>query len=281
MSILETVTSLADVSELKDNQIIGDIELRQSKVVFNGKGNILIAPPSSVESTGVILENSTISFNQSNSVTFLDSSKDKYFINLSLFNNCFCYIGENNYFNGILTMQCSEHSNIIIGDSCMFSSGIWIRTSDVHLIYDVETHQRVNYSKSVFIGDHVWIGQDAKLWKGTKIGSGSILGADSFTTGKTIPSNTAWGGNPAKQIRDGVFFVRAISVHAFTVVETKASREYPYDEGVFKFDENETIDFTDFERAITTYTQAEERAVFLHEFSKSKWKNRFYINEAP
>ena len=46
-----------------------------------------------------------------------------------------------------------------------------IRTADPHIIYDIH-RKRINPSKSVFIGDHVWCGQNVLLLKGCRVGSG-------------------------------------------------------------------------------------------------------------
>jgi Acetyltransferase (isoleucine patch superfamily) len=47
----------------------------------------------------------------------------------------------------------------------------------------------------------VWIGEDAMICKGVKIGKNSIVGARSVVT-KDIPKNTIYAGNPAIFIRD-------------------------------------------------------------------------------
>ena len=81
--------------------------------------------------------------------------------------------------------------NIIIGDNCMISFGSWIRNTDPHLVYDSSTYCRINPSKSVLIGDHVWIGQSCIILKGTVVGSGAILGAGSVVSGKKFLPITA------------------------------------------------------------------------------------------
>jgi acetyltransferase-like isoleucine patch superfamily enzyme len=50
------------------------------------------------------------------------------------------------------------------------------------------------------IGDNVWIGANAIVLPGVKIGSGSIVGAGAVVT-KDVPSNTIVGGVPARPIR--------------------------------------------------------------------------------
>jgi serine acetyltransferase len=49
--------------------------------------------------------------------------------------------------------------------------------------------------------ENVWIGEDAMICKGVKIGANSIIGARSVVT-KDIPKNTIYAGNPAVFIRD-------------------------------------------------------------------------------
>ena len=71
----------------------------------------------------------------------------------------------------------------------MFSVGIWLRISDPHLIYDSFTHTRINPTKSIYIGDHVWVGQDVLILKDSYVGSGSILAARTVLSSKIVPSN--------------------------------------------------------------------------------------------
>ena len=273
---VQIIKSMEDIHTLEDNTIIGDYSFIDSEIQFSGKNNILIAPPSDGE-TKVKLLNTTIEFVSDNSVMFLSNSPRYYSIHAWLYNDVFCSIGTNNYFNQLLNLKCSDQTNIVIGDDCMFSMGIWLRTSDVHLMYDTKKHRRINYSKSILIGDHVWAGQDSKILKGTKIGSGAIIGADTLCAGKTIPSNTAWGGNPARLLRRDVFF-HGKNTSAFTDEDTKKWRKYPKDSYIFEYKKHETIDFSDFEQHIQTMKSAQERAQFLLSFYSNPAKNRFYIN---
>ncbi|WP_440898063.1 Vat family streptogramin A O-acetyltransferase [Amphibacillus sp. Q70] len=50
------------------------------------------------------------------------------------------------------------------------------------------------------IGNDVWIGMDATIMPGVKIGDGAIIGAKSVVT-KDVEPYTIVGGNPAKQIK--------------------------------------------------------------------------------
>jgi len=172
---MNSVNSFANY-DCGENQVLVNPEKSQmlnSKINFYGKNNILFIED------GVILKNSTISFNRDNSVVYLGRNRHNYFLNCSVNNSNAVYIGQDCYINGTMNLIASEGKNIIIGDDGLFSFGIWVRTADPHLIYDVDIKQRLNYSKSVLIGDHVWLGQQSLILKGTQIGSGSVLGGDS------------------------------------------------------------------------------------------------------
>ena len=85
----------------------------------------------------------------------------------------------------------------------MLSSGISIRTSDSHPIFDMITNSRINQPRSVIIGNHVWISAEAKILKGVCIGDGAIIGLGSIVT-HNIPSNCIASGIPAKVIKQNI-----------------------------------------------------------------------------
>jgi lipopolysaccharide O-acetyltransferase len=55
-------------------------------------------------------------------------------------------------------------------------------------------------AKPVFIGDRVWIGEQACILPGVKIGEGAIVGAGSVVT-RDVPANSIVAGNPARILR--------------------------------------------------------------------------------
>ena len=184
-----------------NNQIIGyEPQLIKSKINFLGKNNRLIIEKD------VKITSSKINFIANNSIVYLSSNRG-YRLNISIYNNSVCFIDENIDMNGKKYFFISEGKHLIIGKGCLLAQNLWIRNADPHLIYDSISHERINLTKSIFIGDSVWIGQDVFLLKGTKIGSGSIVGARSVVSNKKIPSNTIWAGNPVKEIRKNVFFI--------------------------------------------------------------------------
>ncbi len=56
------------------------------------------------------------------------------------------------------------------------------------------------YKGDTIIGNDVWIGQNATIMPGVKIGDGAIIGANS-TVASNVDNFTIVAGNPAKPIR--------------------------------------------------------------------------------
>lgn len=52
-----------------------------------------------------------------------------------------------------------------------------------------------------YMGDDVWIGHAATIMRGSKLGDGCIIAANSVVT-RDIPAFEVWGGIPAKKIKD-------------------------------------------------------------------------------
>ena len=66
-----------------------------------------------------------------------------------------------------------EGTKVNIGSDCIFADRVHIRTTDQHAIYD-ENRKRINPAKDVYIGNHVWLGKEAIIMKGVRIGNGAI-----------------------------------------------------------------------------------------------------------
>lgn len=272
---MQEISCADDIKDIKDNKIVFNCnksELLSTKIRFDGKNNILFIED------GVKLKNSVINFCGDNSLIYISKSRSYCYLNVSLYNFSTVYIGKNSYFNGSLNLALSEYQNVILGDECLFSFGIWIRTADPHLIYDCESMKRINPSKGVFIGDHVWIGQNAIILKGTMIGSGSIIGAASVCSGKKLMSNCSYGGNPIRLIRKGVFFDRTC-VHSWTKDITKKNFQYKSDKWIYN-SSVKTMDFSIIDAELKKTESADERLDYLkNAIVNTDDKNRFFIGD--
>lgn len=115
------------------------------------------------------------------------------------------YIGDGSTFHD--THIDASFGDIKIGNDCMFSLSVYVRNTDSHHIFNKRDGRRINYTKNIQIGDHVWVGQNAILLGGVQIDSGSIVGAGAVTSGH-FPENAVIAGNPARVIRENVVWSR-------------------------------------------------------------------------
>jgi acetyltransferase-like isoleucine patch superfamily enzyme len=104
----------------------------------------------------------------------------------------------------------ADGQHIIIGDGCMLSSNVMIRTDDGHGIFDARTKVRLNVAKPVVLEPLVWIGNGARVNKGVRVGTGSVLGGASIAT-KDLAPHCAYAGIPAQKVREGIVWSRTAS----------------------------------------------------------------------
>lgn len=100
-----------------------------------------------------------------------------------------------------------------IGCFCSFASGVKIGRMN-HPTNYVSTHPFLYYSnrgfikedktipqkERVIIEDDVWIGNNAMILPGVKIGRGAVIGAGAVVT-RDVPSYAVYGGVPARHIK--------------------------------------------------------------------------------
>ena len=91
---------------------------------------------------------------------------------------------------------------ITIGDRVLIGSNCLIIDTDFHPLNKATRQEQPLQAKiqPVSISDDVFIGTQAIILKGTKIGTGSIIGAGSVVSGE-IPAGVVAAGNPAVIVR--------------------------------------------------------------------------------
>ncbi len=105
---------------------------------------------------------------------------------------------------------------LIIGKFCMIASGVsFIMNGANHLLDAISTYPFAVFGNewanamegksypnkgNTIIGNDVWIGNDATIMPGIKIGDGAIIAANATVTKEISPYAVA-GGNPAREIR--------------------------------------------------------------------------------
>ena len=114
------------------------------------------------------------------------------------------FIGNNVFILDDTRMIVVDGSSLSLGNGCMLSDRIDIRTTDNHSIIDRTTGERINFEEDITIGDNVWIGTGVNVLKGTYLPTGTIIGARSVVTRRFEKENCIIVGNPAKQIKENV-----------------------------------------------------------------------------
>lgn len=268
---LESVRSLNDINNLRENKIVGNPEIVNSVIIFKGNNNILFCEKN------VKLSGANIYFEANNSIIYLSSTNNHYSFDVLIYNNCTLFIGQDNNIGSSINFNIMENQNVIIGDDGIIGGGVSIRTSDSFPIYNGKTKKRINFANSVFIGDHVLISHLGYVSKGVKIGSGSIIDNDSFVPpDMVVPSNSFCTGNPIKVEKENVFFTKEY-VGFNKIEDSFASKDYKSNVFIYEFIINETLDLNKIDEILKDL-DVEQRLEFIVKlFVKNKRKNRFFI----
>lgn len=116
-------------------------------------------------------------------------------------------IGRHALIIGPNELAAIEGTKITVGDDAMISSEVHFRTGDSHSVLDLE-RRRINASRDITLGDHVWIGTRATVLKGTVIPDDCIVGACALMSGKFEEPHCVITGVPAKITKRGVTWCR-------------------------------------------------------------------------
>ncbi len=110
-------------------------------------------------------------------------------------------IGKNTYIGEYNNIRAGG-GRIVIGDKCLISQHITITAANhtIHQGMYIVDQPWSTVNNYVIIGNDVWIGANALVLPGVKIGNGAVIGGGSVVT-KDIPANAVAVGNPAKVIK--------------------------------------------------------------------------------
>lgn len=269
---MESVSNVNQIENLEQNTFVGKPEFVNSSVTFRGKGNLFFCE------RDVKLVNSSIQFEGSNSLVYLSSTPDsQYPLNLQVFQDSVIYFGRESHITAPVNVNVQEHQNLIIGNDCNLGSGTNIRTAFAYPIYSSKTKQRVNYSGSVLIGDHVWLGHLAYISSGALLGSGSIVDNNAYVPSNCkIPSNSFLSGNPVKIIQDEVFFTKDY-LGGFNESSSEKVNNYASDVFIYEVVPEESLYFPKIDEILKSLNVNDSLEFIQKLFVHNNRKNRFAI----
>lgn len=202
MTRVRTVTEYADE---RGNRIEyeGHYEGPNFQVKFTGASNTLVIHPAAR------LDRLFLDFDCDNGRVEIGATRGVPPIraNIRVGQDSTVMIGDNVSMTSVCAMSATEGTTIRIGNDVMFASENEVRADDGHPIFDVRTEKRVNTSKSITIGSHVWIGRRATILGGTKIGDGSVIAYGAILK-RRIPNNCIAAGVPAKVVKRDIAWER-------------------------------------------------------------------------
>lgn len=105
------------------------------------------------------------------------------------------HLGENVFINACCQFQ--DQGGVWIGDGCLIGHNVVFAT----LNHDLKPDKRqICLPKSIELGKNVWIGSNATILSGVKIGDNAVVAAGAVVN-KDVKANSIVGGVPAKFIK--------------------------------------------------------------------------------
>ena len=183
----------------KNNKIVNCGGLRVgSRIQMCGNRNRVVLEK------GSMLLNSLVKIQGDNNIVILKAHS--YVSGAELWvedNQCELRIGERTFVGHHSHLACTENgSKLTIGNDSMLSSYVQVRTGDSHSIVDMDGN-RINKAQSIFIGDHCWLGEGAKVLKGVTLEGDDVVSTGAIVT-KSFVKNVLLAGVPAKVLKERI-----------------------------------------------------------------------------
>lgn len=164
-----------------------------------GKNNkIFIEKGAIIKNTAICIEGCNNEIIIHNNVRFIESGRIRIWDSGNRLE-----IGENTEVVSCFFSIADNNTEIKLGKGCLLSANVIIRTSDGHSICNMNG-ERINYGKSVYLKDRVWIGYGTTILKGSQIGADSVVGSNSLVAGINTPNNCVIAGIPAKVVKSDI-----------------------------------------------------------------------------
>lgn len=105
------------------------------------------------------------------------------------------HVGDNVFINACCQFQ--DQGGVWLGDGCLIGHNVVFATLNHDLIPE---RRQICIPGSIIVGKNVWIGSNATVLAGVRIGDNSVVAAGAVVT-KDVEANTIVGGVPARFIK--------------------------------------------------------------------------------
>jgi len=113
------------------------------------------------------------------------------------------YVGKNSHINHLCCVWAGEKAKVILGDNVLMGPGVGIFAVNHGTVKGQPMMLQERTEATITIGDDVWIGADAFIGPGVRVGSLTVVGARSSAY-KDLSAGQVYVGNPAKAIKERV-----------------------------------------------------------------------------
>ncbi len=189
---------------IRENRIIGYIPEASAEdagdifVTFHGKGNIFYIE----DDENCKIKRITVTFMGDNGIVYLSKNRHTYTFDAVIEEGGACWFGRDVFMNknkiGRLNIHVQAGHAVMVGHDCLFSL-------DVHL----NTGENNNSpAGDILLGNHVWIGQDVRIFGSSTVEGNAIIGANASFGGQRLTSNAVWITKDEKpvKVKDNVVF---------------------------------------------------------------------------
>lgn len=182
-----------------DNRFLihADCEYSEIRVHSHAPGNVVVIGKSQSLSAEITLDvsNNTVIFGEKSS-----RSARKIHLNIRRNGSLFLMGREQSINDSNILIEGPERL-VAVGDECLFSWDVHLRTTDSHAIFEMSDRpEQINPPRDVIISPFVWLGEGVIVNKGNVVGVGSVVGQRSVVT-KSIPAFCVAVGVPARIVR--------------------------------------------------------------------------------
>jgi len=182
----------------RGNHVNMDGAMRRVRVKISGSGNVIrILRPRYICNLRIFINGNN---------NRIEINEDCLLKDLTLWieddNNRILIAGGTVFTGGGCQLNCIEGTELRIGKNCLFASNVNIRTGDSHSVLD-SAGNRINLSKNISIGNHVWFGQNVTVLKGAGIGDDSVVATGAIVTQK-FQGKSILAGAPARVVKENI-----------------------------------------------------------------------------